>query len=76
MNFFKFLGKNWKTSLAGAVAIVGAFPTIAPYVPIVNQIIETNPQTKQDWLATAIMAAAAGLFAAKDHNVTGGSVRQ
>lgn len=76
MNFFKFLGKNWKTTAAGAIAIVGAFPTIAPFVPIVNQVIQANPQTKQEWLATAILAAGAGLLAAKDSNVTGGTTRQ
>ena len=73
MSFFRFMAKNWKTTLGGAIAIAGAFPTVAPFVPIVNQIVEANPKNKQEWLALAILAAGSGLLAAKDSNVTGGT---
>ena len=75
MGFFRFMARNWKTTLGGVVAIVGTIPTVAPFIPIVNQVIESIPQTKQEWLAAAILAAGAGLLAAKDSNVTGGTKR-
>lgn len=65
--------KNWKTTAAGAVAIVGAIPSVAPYIPVVNQVIDADPQTKGEFLAAAIIALSSGLLVAKDGDVTGGS---
>ena len=59
------LGTNWRTTLAG----VG---TIA--VPLLNQIIPVLPP---QWAAVVSgVIAGVGLIAAKDSNVTGGTVRQ
>jgi hypothetical protein len=62
----KFFNKNWKTTLAGIITvIIQVGPVVAP------KIITHD-------LANAITAVAIslGLIAAKDGNVTGGTVQQ
>ena len=73
-NFFGFIGRNWKTSAAGAIVILSAIPQVAPFVPLINSVVEANPQTKMDWVGLAVkLALGGGLLAAKDANVTGGN---
>jgi GH24 family phage-related lysozyme (muramidase) len=60
------LGKNWQTTLAGLVAaLAGAakvIPALQPYSDILTTIMG--------------VAGGVGLMAAKDHNVTGGTIKQ
>ncbi|MBV6342777.1 hypothetical protein [Candidatus Magnetobacterium casense] len=60
--------KSWKTTVMGVMAIITAL--ISAATGIING-------TPVDWTAiiTAIMAGV-GLIAAKDSNVTGGTIRQ
>lgn len=62
-NMKNFL-KNWKTTSAGILAIVGAVVSIA-FAPVVTPVIITAAATG---LLTGI-----GLIFAKDGNVTGGT---
>jgi len=55
--------KNWKTTIAGTAALLG----------IVAKVINGGALEATD-LTAAI--AAIGLLFAKDHNVSGGTVRQ
>lgn len=61
--------KNWKTTAAGAAAILGALADLAT-------------QASTNWDMTRLMAdgtaiaTGVGLLFAKDMNVTGGDVRQ
>jgi hypothetical protein len=62
------MGTSWKTTVMGALAILGA---------IISAATALIGGTPVDW--TAIMAAilaGIGLIAAKDSNVTGGTVKQ
>ena len=61
MNF----GKNWRTSSAGIAALLGGAAQIMQAV-----------STKDYVTAGTLMVAGAGLFFAKDQNVTGGTVKQ
>ncbi len=55
--------RNWKTTLAGVAAVLAvAAKVISGQLPDATDI--------------GIIAAAIGLFAAKDKNVTGGTVHQ
>ena len=74
MGFLKTLARNWKTTAAGAITILSAIPAVGPYIPLVNTVIESNPQTKTDWLNVGLkIVIGTGLLAAKDGNVSGGS---
>ena len=63
--------KNWKTSLSGVMAIIFggwaiAQPIVAGQAPDGNAVAQ----------AMAAIIAGIGLLAAKDQNVTGGTVKQ
>ena len=60
------MGANWKTTVMGALAILGAIISAA------SALIGGTPV---DWtvVMTAILAGI-GLIAAKDSNVTGGTI--
>ena len=63
--------KNWKTSLSGIMAIVfGGWAVAQPIIG--GQTPDGNALAQA---LTAIMAGI-GLIAAKDHNVTGGTMKQ
>ncbi|HYF56319.1 MAG TPA: hypothetical protein VEA41_18845 [Salinarimonas sp.] len=70
---FGYLKKNWKTSLAGVTVILSAVPNVGDIVgTVTNTIIESNPQSKSDWLGVAVkVAIGVGLMSAKDANVSG-----
>lgn len=55
--------RNWKTTVAGIAALVA----------VVAKMVNGGVPNTED---IAVIAAAAGLLMAKDHNVTGGSVHQ
>ena len=55
--------RNWKTTLAGVLAALG----------VAAKLLTGGPLGAED---LGVLAAAVGLLVAKDHNVTGGTVRQ
>ena len=60
-----FVVTNWKTTVAGAGAIL---------IPLINTIIPVLPP---QWATVATgLVAGLGLLFAKDSDVTGGTVRQ
>ena len=59
-------GKNWKTTLCGAIAGIGAYMAAMPEPPIVPLI------GKSLVVAGPLMLG----FFAKDNNVTGGNISQ
>ncbi len=60
--------KNWKTTLGGVAAVLGALTEIAHAFAT-----GTAPNWEADFTA---ISAGVGLVFAKDENVTGGSVPQ
>jgi len=62
-----FTKGNWKTSVAGILALLGSIPVVNN---IAQPILDTQPKTKVDWVSVAI---GIGLLFAKDYNVTGGT---
>lgn len=56
--------KNWKTTLAGVVAIVIQFGALVAPKLITENVANT----------ISVIATALGVTLAKDHNVTGGTV--
>jgi xanthine/uracil/vitamin C permease (AzgA family) len=62
------MGKSWKTSASGIIAIIVAVCGIA------TAIIAGTPV---DWTTSiAAITAGVGLLMAKDSNVTGGTIKQ
>jgi hypothetical protein len=55
--------KNWKTTLAGVAAVIGT----------ISHCVSAGTVTSID---IAAFTAGVGMIFAKDHNVTGGDVRQ
>lgn len=58
--------KNWKTTLGGVVGI------LLQILPLVFPKVVTHDVAN----ALTVLAVSAGLIAAKDGNVTGGTVKQ
>lgn len=50
----RYISKNWKTTAIGAATILSAVPQVVPFVPLVNEIVDANPQTKMDWVQLGV----------------------
>jgi len=60
------MGKSWRTTTAGILAVAGALIAAA------QALLDGNPATNPDWAAVgAAIVAGFGLIAAKDFNVSG-----
>ena len=68
----KMLGKNWKTSIGG----IGMY--LAAIAAIIHCFICQDCGSKIECIVAAIglLSGGSGLIAAKDHDVTGGTVSQ
>jgi hypothetical protein len=62
----RILGRNWKTSLGGIVTALAAL------FGAVKALTDGDPATVPDWnVVITALAAACGLFFAKDYDVSG-----
>jgi hypothetical protein len=62
--------KNWKTTAAGAAMILGAV------ADVLTQLSNSSWDITRLQLDFTAAAGGVGMLFAKDHNVTGGDVRQ